>query len=115
MPTGWRTKQQLLQLHNSDSDLVDNIIASKVSLGHFRPHPDAPEDPSATMYYVPGHNCTIYRVIELPSALVRMHLALIGWHVGFPLVCCSICMLQQSARAIHDKTTQTSLVSHVHV
>ncbi|CAE7225116.1 unnamed protein product [Symbiodinium microadriaticum] len=40
---GWRTKQQLLQLHNSDSDLVDNIIASKVSLGHFRPHPDAPE------------------------------------------------------------------------
>ena len=49
----------MLQLHGDDSDLVDNIIASKVSLGHFRPHSDAPEDSNATMYYVPrlNHHC----------------------------------------------------------
>ena len=44
-------KKQLMQLHD-DAALVETIIASKLSSGHFRPHPDAPDDPNATMYFV---------------------------------------------------------------
>ena len=40
-----------MQMHQN-AELVDRIIQSKVELGLFRPHPAAPDDPEATLYYV---------------------------------------------------------------
>ena len=49
---GWRTKSQLLVLHGGNVELVEAIVASKKALGMFRPHPDAPDDPEAMLFYV---------------------------------------------------------------
>ena len=51
---GWVTRGQMLLIHNGNAALVDSIISSKVSAGLSRPHPDAPHDPSATLYYACG-------------------------------------------------------------
>ena len=42
----------MMDMHGQNAELVDNIIASTVGLGQVRPHPDAPQDHSAMMYYV---------------------------------------------------------------
>ena len=34
-----------------DPDLVEALIAAKIQMGHHRPHPDLPDDASATLYY----------------------------------------------------------------
>lgn len=49
---GWRTRDQIIQLQNGNVQLADSVIARKKSTGEFREHPDLPDDPAMTMYYV---------------------------------------------------------------
>ena len=49
---GWLTRAQLLHLHGGNVAIVEAIIEAKVAIGHHKPHPDLPNDPEATLYYV---------------------------------------------------------------
>lgn len=49
---GWLTRDQILQLHNQNSSLVDSIIQAKRNEGLFREHPDLPNDAAMTLYWV---------------------------------------------------------------
>lgn len=51
-PKGWRTRAQILKLHGGDEDVVSKIIERKIQMGQTKDHPDAPDDPHATLYYV---------------------------------------------------------------
>ena len=51
---GWRTKAQLLVMYGGNQDLVESICRAKEEAGLTRPHPDLPDDPEATLYYVKG-------------------------------------------------------------
>ena len=50
---GWRTRAQLLVMYHGNTELVDRIIAAKTTSGSFRPHPDLPDDLTATLYLAP--------------------------------------------------------------
>ena len=41
-------------LHGNDESVVNKIVELKLQAGEFKPHPDAPDDPQATLY-----NCVI--------------------------------------------------------
>ena len=49
---GWRTKDQLMKLHNGNKDLVETIIEKKITMQEYKDHPDAPENEEAILYYV---------------------------------------------------------------
>ena len=49
---GWCTKDQLLALYNGNRPLVEQLITSKTNSGEYREHPDMPNDPGMTLYYV---------------------------------------------------------------
>ena len=38
-------------LHGNNAAAVDSIIDQKVQMGEYRPHPDCPDEESATLYY----------------------------------------------------------------
>lgn len=40
-----------MQLHG-DEQVVNTIIERKMASGEFKEHPDAPDDPTATLYHV---------------------------------------------------------------
>ena len=81
-----------MELHK-DADLVDSLICSKKQLGHYKPHPDLPEDESAMLYYagtlafrtsalsmtpMAPHMCIyIYGILQL--ACLDSHLSC-SWH-----------------------------------
>eukprot|EP00435_Cladocopium_sp_Y103_P038805 s534_g10.t1 len=48
---GWRTRDQLMILHGNNTAAVDSIIDQKTQSGECRPHPDCPDEESATLYY----------------------------------------------------------------
>lgn len=49
---GWRARSQMMVLHGQNSAIVDSIIDRKVSQGHYKEHPDCPDEEDGTMYYV---------------------------------------------------------------
>jgi len=54
---GWRTRDQIIQLFNGNSHLADAVVQKKRSEGQYREHPDLPDDPQMTLYYVPRLHC----------------------------------------------------------
>ena len=48
----WLTRAQLMKMYGNSTAMVDNLIAKKISENSFRPHPDLPEVPEATLYHV---------------------------------------------------------------
>ena len=62
---GWCTKDQLLQLYNGNRPLVEQLIMSKTNSGEFREHPDMPNDPGMTLYYVLRINMINKRITTL--------------------------------------------------
>lgn len=48
---GWKTKAQLMAMHN-DEQIVSRIIDTKTRQQEYKEHPDAPGDINAMMFYV---------------------------------------------------------------
>lgn len=48
---GWRTRAQLMKLHNNNDAVVDSIVERKIQLGEYKEHPDCPDEESAIMYW----------------------------------------------------------------
>ena len=48
----WLTRAQLLKMYGNCADLVDNLIAKKISESNYRSHPDLPDVAEATLYHV---------------------------------------------------------------
>lgn len=67
---GWRTRDQIIQLQNGNVQLADSVIARKKSTGEFREHPDLPDDPAMTMYYVSRMDITGPILMILKSSYV---------------------------------------------
>lgn len=48
---GWKTRAQLMKLHNNNEAVVDSIVERKIQLGEYKEHPDCPDEESAIMYW----------------------------------------------------------------
>ena len=48
----WLTRPQLMNMYGSNETLVDNLIAKKIAGNAYKPHPDLPDVPEATLYHV---------------------------------------------------------------
>ena len=49
---GYRTRDDLLSMYHQKSDMVDDLISRKTTLGHWRPHPEFPSSVDMTQYWV---------------------------------------------------------------